>query len=493
LVSSIAREKYDQLLRLSLSVMAEAQRRCGAVDMAKDDLDRRSVLRMLVASTGALAVTATGRARAAALDGVRVVVIGAGCAGLGAARLLHKQGAEVLVLEGKSHIGGRVRTDWSMGAPFESGAGWIHGPARANPVRQLCDAVGAEYHLFDDENGSFFTKDGAEFSDDLYEQVAYSWNDVIKHIEDNYELDDPRSLHEAIRAYDARLLNDPAVIWAFSAWTEFSSGGPIEDLSAALINADQGFDAPDVLLISGYDAMLKPLASGLNILLNQTVSSIAYSADGGVKIVTNRGVVEADYCICTVPLGVLQAGTIAFHPPLPESHSSRIKRLGFGSVSKLALKFEEPFWDVGTQYFGMITEPRGRWNYWLNYRSFSQENILVGFCVGNYATIADRMSRDEMIEDALPVLRRVWGVAVGAPIEALSTHWSADPHALGAYSYPRPGNAKRDYDGLAEGIEGRLFLAGEHTIFDHSGTTHGAYLSGLLAAESVMSTATRGR
>lgn len=472
--------------------MAEAQRHCGAVDMGKNDLDRRSVLRMLVASTGALGFTATGLARAAALDGVRVVVIGGGCAGLGAARALHNQGANVLILEAKPHIGGRVRTDRSMGAPFETGAGWIHGPARANPVRRLCDAIGAEYHLFDDENGAFFTEYGAEFSEDLYERVVHSWNHVIQHIEDNHELDDPRSLHEAIWASDASLLNDPAVIWAFSAWTEFSSGGPIEDLSAALFNADQGFEAPDVLVTSGYDAMLQPLANGLNILLDQKVSSIAYAADGGVRIETNQGIIEADYCICTVPLGVLKAGSIAFHPPLPESHSRRIERLGFGSVTKLALKFEEPFWDVETQYFGMITEPRGRWNYWLNYRSFSQENILVGFCVGNYAPIADRMSCDEMIEDALPVLRRVWGAAVGAPIGALSTNWSADPYALGAYSYPRPGNVKRDYDGLAEGIDGRLFLAGEHTIFDHAGTTHGAYLSGLRAAESVISMTTRG-
>lgn len=459
----------------------------------RKDLDRRAVLKMLLASSGALAATPVGRARAAALDGVQVAVIGAGCAGLGAARSLRKQGAQVVVLEAKPHIGGRLRTDWSLGAAFETGAAWIHGPARANPTRQLCDAVGAKYHRSDDESAAFFTADGREFSDDLYKKVADSWRDVFTHIDETFALDDPRTLFEAIRAHDASLLDDPAVIWAFSAWTEFNSGGSLEDVSAALFNASESFEAPDVIVTSGYDEMLRPIAAGLNIVLERSVSSIAYDADGGVRIVTNNGIVEADYCVCTVPLGVLKAGAITFDPPLPNSHRGRIERLGFGSVTKLALAFEEPFWDIDTQFFGMVTQPRGRWNYWLNYRTFSPANILVGFCVGDYAPIADRMSREEMIGDALPVLRSVWGERVGTPTGALSTHWGTDPCTLGAYAYPRPGNMKRDFDGLADGIQGRLFLAGEHTIFDHVGTTHGAYMSGLRAAEAIIATRTEAR
>jgi monoamine oxidase len=458
--------------------------------MKKLGLNRRTLLQMLLASSGALAATPIGRARAAALDGVRVVVVGAGCAGLGAARSLHNQGAEVIVVEGKPHIGGRLLTDWSMGPPFEVGAGWIHGPEAANPTRGLCDAVGAKYVVTDDDNVVAFTAEGDEFSDELYEHVWESWDDVTDHINNTYDWNDPRSLEEAIRNYDSDLLEDPAVMWAFSAWTEFSKGGPVEDLSAPLFNWDKKFDSPDVVVTTGYDEMLKPLAEGLDIRLSHTVSSIAYSEDTGVRVETDKGVIEADYCICTAPLGVLKAGTIRFDPPLPDSYQESIEAVGFGTVTKLALKFDEPFWDIETQYFGIMTEPKGRWNYWLNYRTFSDENILLGLSVGAYAPIADRMSQDDMIADALPVLRMVWGDDVGTPVQALSTHWLTDPYALGAYAYPRPGNSRDDYDGLADGIDERLFLAGEHTIFDYAGTTHGAYMTGLRAAEKIIDLAT---
>ncbi|WP_425404363.1 flavin monoamine oxidase family protein [Hwanghaeella sp.] len=447
---------------------------------------RRDAGLMFLAATGALAATPFGRARAQALEGTQVIVIGAGIAGLGAARSLKNQGAEVIVLEGKPHIGGRLLTDWSMGAPFEVGAGWIHGPEQANPSRQLADAVGAEYVVTDDENAVYFHANGDEFGEDDYEEMSDGWESVVEHIDETFERNDPRSLLKAIRAYDSDLLDDPRVMWAFSAWTEFSKGGPIEDLSAILFNADKAFDTPDVVVTTGYDKILGPLAVDLDIRLSHTVTEVSYEKGDGVAVETDKGTFEADYCICTVPLGVLKAEKIAFDPPLPQRYRQSIDRLGFGSVTKLALKFDEPFWDVETQYFGIVTEPKGRWNYWLNYRTFSDENILLGLSVGAYAPVADKMTDAEMTEDGLDVLRQVWGDDVGTPTQVLATHWATDPYSLGAYAYPRPGNSRSDYDGLARAVEDCLFLAGEHTIFDYAGTTHGAYMSGLRAAEAVI-------
>ena len=133
-----------------------------------------------------------------------------------------------------------------------------------------------------------------------------------------------------------------------------------------------------------------------------------------------------------------------------------------------------------------MTKDKGRWNYWLNYRTFSQQNILLGLSVGAYALVADSMSDEEMTTDALQVLRTVWDDAVGNPIQVKTTHWSTDPHTRGAYTYPRPGGRPSQFDEFAEPIEDRLFLCGEHTLFDYAGTTHGAYMSGLRAAELVL-------
>jgi monoamine oxidase len=121
----------------------------------------------------------------------------------------------------------------------------------------------------------------------------------------------------------------------------------------------------------------------------------------------------------------------------------------------------------------------------MNYRTFSDETVLLGISVGAHALVADKMSRSAMTADALEVLRSVWGDRVGSPVQVLTTHWSQDRETLGAYTYPTPGSRPSDFDGLGEGIDDVVFLCGEHTTFDYAGTVHGAYLTGLRAARRV--------
>jgi len=130
--------------------------------------------------------------------------------------------------------------------------------------------------------------------------------------------------------------------------------------------------------------------------------------------------------------------------------------------------------------------PKGRWNYWLNYRTFSDENILLGLSVGDYAPVADRMGKAAMTEDALDVLRSVWGDKVGVPAAVLTTHWSQDPHFLGAYSYPQAGGSITQFRTFEKPVSNRVVFAGEHTEFDHLGTTHGALMSGRRAADAIL-------
>jgi len=449
--------------------------------MTKDAFDRRTFLKTSTALSAALLLGTQRLARAGALDGKKVVVIGAGCAGLGAARTLADSGADVTVLEAKPHIGGRLLTDWSMGAPFEVGAGWIHGPEQANPTKQLADAVGAEYVVTDDDNLVVFDRDGEEISEDMLEEIGDDWWAAVERMDNELENHDNRSLADIVSGD----LRDDGLNWAWSAYTEFSKGGPVKNLSAVLFDDDDAFDTPDVVVTTGYDALLKPLAEGLNIKLSTVVSNIQYSTDGAV-VKTSAGDFEADYVVCSVSLGVLKAGNINFAPPLPSSYQRAIDKVGFGSVTKIAFKFDQAFWDVETQYFGAMTAPKGRWNYWVNYRTFSDENIILGLSVGSYAITADQMSEAEAKADALDVLRNIWGDAVTEPTQMLRTTWYTDPHTLGAYAYPTPGASASMYDRLGEPVEDRLMLCGEHTIFDYAGTTHGAYITGLRAAEHIL-------
>jgi monoamine oxidase len=440
-------------------------------------ITRRAALKLsITAFLGGLAT----RSRAQDMAGTKVIVIGAGFAGLAAAKQVQEQGADAIIFEAGSYIGGRVRTDRSLGAPFELGAGWIHGPSRQNPTQQLANLVNARTYVTDDDNFDVFDPQGNALSDAQYERL----DELYEYLEEIlfYPVrSGQQSVEEVLTRIDPDIVNDPLGRWMLSAYFEFSIGAGIGDISAANGFESSSFDGADVILTEGYDSIIAPLAAGLDIRLNTSVSKIWYD-DDGVEVDGE----PADYVVCTVPLGVLKSGKITFDPPLPRELRDAISEIGFGSVTKIAIKFPEPFWDTGTQYFGMMTEPKGRWNYWLNYRTFSDENILLGLSVGDYAPFADRMSKAAMTEDALDVLRSVWGDKVGVPTAVLTTHWSQDPHFLGAYSYPQAGGLIAQFRAFEKPVSNRVLFAGEHTEFDHLGTTHGALLSGRRAADAIL-------
>lgn len=441
------------------------------------DITRRTVLKL---SVTAFLASLSSQSRAQDMAGTKVIVIGAGFAGLAAAKQLQEQDAEVVVLEAGSYVGGRVRTDMSLGAPFEFGAGWIHGPSRQNATKQLADRVNARTFVTDGDNLEVFDPQGNALSDAQYERLdeLYEYLEEILYYPEN---PGSGSVEEALARIDPDVLNDPLGCWILSAYFEFSIGAGIEDISAANGFESSTFDGADVIFTDGYDSIIAPLSAGLDIRLNTPVSEIKHD-EQGVEVNGEW----ADFAVCTVPLGVLKARVIAFDPPLPQELRSAIDQIGFGSVTKIALKFSEPFWDTGTQYFGMVTGPKGRWNYWLNYRTFSDENILLGLSVGEYAPVADRMSRAEMTEDALDVLRSVWGREVGTPRAVMTTRWSQDSHFYGSYSYPQAGGSIDQFRTFEKPVSGRLLFAGEHTEFDHLGTTHGALMSGRRAADAIM-------
>ena len=453
-------------------------------------ITRRSFVHNLSALT-ALSYLSVGSKKlpATPLLDISVIVVGAGLAGLAAAKRLIDLGAEVTVLEAKSRCGGRLYTDYSLGEPFEVGAGWIHGSSHENPIKRLADTVGVETFVTDDENFLVFDQQGYALRDAELTETNGKWEKILSVIDGELELADSRSLAEAIEEEFPDALSSPEIRWALSAYTEFDKGASIENLSAAYFDEDQIFDGSDVIVVDGFDRLLTPLIERLNIKLSTPVKKINFGGDG-VRVSTHSGNFEADYVVCSVPLGVLKAKKIEFKPSLPITYQQKINRLGFGSVTKIAIKFEAAFWDPDVQYFGIVTEPKGRWNVWLNYRTFSNQNILLGISVGAYALIADKMSQEEQTADAIKVLKSVWEADVTKPLKVLGTHWSTDDETLGAYTYPKPGSVPSDFNDLAEGIPGSfyktLFLCGEHTNFDDAGTLHGAYLSGLWAAKMIV-------
>lgn len=444
-------------------------------------ITRRRLLKAGLVSTVALPALLPGRAKASIAD-VDVIVIGAGIAGLAAARRLVELGYETIILEADSAPGGRIKTDWTLDAPFELGAGWIHGPD-GNPISDLVRAADASPFVTDDESYRVFAANGDLIAED---QIAAGFRRLEKlYAAIDGELDSDMPLSKAIARMGGKLKSDPVVNWMTSAYTEFSTGGPIDTLSAYYFDEDGVYPGADVILTRGYDSIISQMAGTLDIRLNTRVQAVAYEKGDGAVVSTDAGDFEASFVICTVPLGVLKAGDIRFDPPLPKSHRRGIDSIGMGNVTKLALKFDQAFWPEDVQYFGLMSETRGRWNYFLNYRTFSDENILLGLCVGDYARKAEAMNDRQMVADCMQAVRTMFGAAVPEPSGHLATRWSTDPNSRGAYSYSKVGAQPKHFDDLAAPIADTLLLAGEHTSFEYHATVHGAYQSGLNAAQII--------
>ncbi len=453
-----------------------------AVSNKKRILNRRQILKGALGIGACMSAFPLTKAQALKRD-VDVIVIGAGVAGMTTAQALVQEGYDVLVLEAKDTIGGRLKTDWSLGAPFEVGAGWIHGPV-GNPITDLAKSVQAKSFVTDDDSSLVFDHKGGEVEDKIITNKFKDLMRVYKKIDGTFDSD--QSLEKAIKRVSPQTLEDPVSRWMLSAYTEFDTGGPIENLSAYYFDEDEAFDGADVVLLDGYDSILEPLADKVDVLLNHPVDHIEYEAGDGVTVHANGEAFEAYVVVCTCPLGVLKSKKVKFSPALPSRIQKKIDRLGMGNVTKAALKFESAFWPIDTQYFGVMTEDKGRWNYFLNYRTFSDENILLGLSVGAYAGKIEQLPEKDIVDDCMMVVRDMFGVDISEPINFQVSRWSKDPYSLGAYSYTRVGNKPADFDGFTDPVEDTLIFAGEHTTFKHHATVHGAYLSGLRAAEQVM-------
>jgi lysine-specific histone demethylase 1 len=213
----------------------------------------------------------------------------------------------------------------------------------------------------------------------------------------------------------------------------------------------------------------------------------------------NGEIIEADYVVSTIPLGVLKQQNIKFEPPLPSWKIGAIERLGFGVLNKVVMVYKEPFWDESRDIFGTLRYPsnrfsldqkdyftqRGRFFQWFNCSKTTGLPVLLALMAGDAAFHTEKSANDELIADATKILRSVFGPAVPNPIEAVVTRWAHDKFARGSYSYTGPNFQPDDYEVMAKPI-GNLFFAGEHTCGTHPATVHGAYISGLRAASEVL-------
>ncbi|UXA08402.1 FAD-dependent oxidoreductase [Mycobacterium sp. SMC-2] len=408
-----------------------------------------------------------------------VLVVGAGMAGLSAARSLTDAGWPVRVIEARNRIGGRVHTDRDWGPPLELGASWIYGTAD-NPLTGLARQAHAQL-VTTDYYGWAELVVAPELAPLDYDPTP--WRAFVERA--RYQVDGG-SLGAAVNAAaDAEGLSasDRAEL-AFYLTTEIEDEFAADANQLSAITFDEGdyTGGDQVLITNGYDALPKLLAGGLRIELNTPVTAIARRDDSVVVWATDRSF-QGPAAIVTVPLGVLKAGAITFDPPLPDRHSHAVDALGFGVLSKSFFRFDRRGWAADNAFYQYLAAETGRWAQWFTMPAAAGP-IVLAFNAGGRGRAVESSAPRDLVASALPIARRLFGDA--SPVEVKTSNWSADPYARGAYSFHASGSGLDDRRRLQEPIGDRLYLAGEAVGVNDPATVHGAVASGRYAAEQLM-------
>jgi monoamine oxidase len=438
---------------------------------------------------------------------VDVVIVGAGAAGLAAARSLHEEGLDIVIHEARDRIGGRVctRRDTNTLVPIELGAEFIHGRA-ADLNALLDDAALARIDITG--RRWYVSRRRLRPFDDFWEVL----DRVMRRLHATPTRD--RSFHEFLEARPGRrrLAFERALARQFV--EGFHGADPRLISAAALAESGSPGDDPHERRLGrvadGYDRALEWLAAPVarRIRLSSPVTAVQW-APGAVSVEIGRhgtgttSSVDARAVIVTVPIGVLKArpgsiGAIRFVPAI-EGKMRPLDQIGVGSALRVVLRLNEPFWtkdrfaeqrhadELDTLSF-LHGRDRDFPTWWTTYPVATP--VIVGWCGGLRARQLSMLPSSGIVERAIDALARQVGVErrrLTARVDAAWTHnWEHDPFARGAYSYQMVGGANAP-SALARSLHGTLFFAGEATeTSGATGTVHGAIATGRRAAKQVL-------
>ena len=410
-----------------------------------------------------------------------VIIIGAGISGLAAAKKLKEKGFDITVLEAQDKVGGRLRTNRSLGIAFDEGGSWIHG-ITGNPITTLAQQAGMTTFETVDESRKSYDIGGVLRSATTYNNGETELDTILNTMMKSGNAN--QSFETVFNALYPAKTNDRLWHFLLSTYVTFDTGD-LNKLSSLLYHEGEEYGGVEKIATNGYDTIPNYLANGLNIQLNQRVSKIDYS-NAKIKITHNGTSSEADYVIVSVPLGVLKANTIQFVPTLPATKQTAVQKLGMNCVNKFLLTWNTAFWD-DVQYISYTPEIRDKFNYFVNVKKYNpMVNALMTFAYADYARQTETMTDAQIINEIMSHLKDVYGNSIPNPTNMLRTKWQTNENAFGSYSYTAVGTEMRHFDDLAEEINDKVFFGGEHTNVDYFSTAHGAYLSGIREADKII-------
>ena len=403
-----------------------------------------------------------------------VIVIGAGMAGLSAAKSLRRAGYAVLVVEARDRLGGRAVTDTaSFGQPYDLGAMWLHS-ADINPLIPIAEELG--FAVTEDEGELLLYLAGKEATDAERSALASALERITQQLEETAKSGKDIAAAEVLGERDR--------------WSAIAGAmiGPIK----------HGVETKNLSIVDWY----AQVSSGIEILLRDGLGGLvaAYGRDASVVLGTavrkidwrgprvalevDGGALEARAVVVTVSTGVFAAGGLAFIPALPATKREAIAANPMGLVDKFAFKLPPELLKIPAGA-SLIAQGANGTVIDCLVRPFGYD-YLMAFVGGDLAWELERQGEKAATEFVRRHLRDATGIDFAKhSTTGHATRWGADPWARGAFSASRPGSAHRR-SAIAEPLGERVFFAGEATVADWPTQLPGAYLSGRSVAEKVI-------
>ncbi|NJM30047.1 MAG: FAD-dependent oxidoreductase [Rhizobiales bacterium] len=400
-----------------------------------------------------------------------VVIVGAGVAGIGASLALTQLGVPHIVLESKQRVGGRAYSDEScLGHLWDHGCHWFHS-ADVNILRKLALAIGHDHGESDRNRMSMRFSAGEWHRQDFDDDPVWQQLDRI-----------PESGSKGPDQAASQVLDTMSPLYpVVRTWCQLIYSADPEELSChdAAAYSDSHVNIP---VRAGYGALVARMARGLPIRLGTKVTAIEVIPDG-VSVATSEGVLKARSCILAVPARVMEKGFLKITPSVPPALENAFAAVPLGYGEKIAISFDKPVLaGLGAGYGTIFDPPSADTALMFELHPFGRP-LAICHVGGSIAQSLLKDGEPAMIELALDNLVKAFGGSIRKHVGRTAvTQWTKDPEIGGAYSCAKPGKAKERMH-FREPLHERIFMAGEHTHPHYFATAHGAYESGIRAAE----------